>query len=196
MERRISVGGWMLAFLGVISGCRYHVELVDPTGARDSVAASVVSSGFPARSARIRYDPRIESRYNNLLDTLVALMGHAPSEIRPRSVTDARGETIGSRIVITRPDDEDALFHELGHFWSMKEPHISCAAADSLKFDPSSRTGAEQLANLYAGVLRARTNRATPTNDVSVLFRLLERGQREEPCLIQSTRALRVSREP
>lgn len=89
----------------------------------------------------------------------------------------ARGETLRSRIGITKPDDEDALFHELGHFWSMQEPRISYAAADSLRFDPFSRAGAEQLANLYAGVLRAQTNRAAPTHDESVLLRLLGRAR-------------------
>lgn len=165
----------MLAFLGISSGCRYQVGMLGPTGAQDTVAVSVASSGFSARSAPALYDPRIESRYRNLLDTLVAIMGHAPTEIRPRSVADARGQTTWNRIEITRADDEDALLHELGHFWSMKEPHISRAAADSLKFDLFSRAGAERLANLYAGVLRARTNRTTPTNEVSMLLRLLRR---------------------
>lgn len=158
----------VLAFLGVVSGCQYHVEMVAPTGAHDGVAPSVASSRFSAW-----YDPRIESRYKGLLDTLTALMGHAPSEISIRPVTGARGETFPSRIVITKPDDEDALFHELGHFWSLNEPHISSAAADTLRINAFSRAGAEQLANLYAGVLRVRTGRAAPTHDVSVLLRLL-----------------------
>lgn len=104
-------------------------------------------------------------------------MGHTPSEISIRPVTGARGETFPGRIVITKPDDEDALLHELGHFWSLREPHISSTAADTLKINAFSRAGAEQLANLYAGVLRVRTKRDAPTHDVSVLMRLLDRAR-------------------
>jgi hypothetical protein len=173
--QRISFPGRMLAVLGVIPGCGSPVLLVDPAGFQDGIFASVTCSGLSARAATELHDPRIESRYSCLLDTLVAVMGHAPSEISLRPVNGARGETIGSRIAITNPDDEDALFHELGHFWSMNAPLVSYAVAESLRFDPFSEAGAERLSILFADALRVRTNRVTPTNDVSLLLRILGR---------------------
>lgn len=107
---------------------------------------------------RPQYEGRIERQYGALLDTLVAIMGHAPAAIRLEPYAGPyRGTTRGDTMIVQSEYDEHALLHELGHFWSMKEQRRSIAIADSLHFDPYTRNGAERLADIYSALLT--TNR-------------------------------------
>lgn len=128
---------------------------------------------------RPKYSARIEQFHGTLLDTLVAIMGHAPDSINVRGSVGRRGETLGDVISIGDPRDVDALFHELGHFWSQRENPISWEAADSLRINLTSHPEVERMANLYADVLRRQTGRQPERpSDSARLQRLLERAER------------------
>src|SRR6266850_4468920 len=113
---------------------------------------------------RPRYDPRIEIPHAALLDALTSIMGYAPDSINVRPVPMRRGETRGGTITITDPKDEDALMHELGHFWAGRAGATSMEAADSLHFDPTTQRGNERIANAYASLLRTRNDTTQTSN--------------------------------
>lgn len=125
---------------------------------------------------RPKYDPRIEQRYAALLDSLAGVMGGAPDSINVAPYWNTRGVTRGNVVSVRSPNDEDALFHELGHFWSMQRAPVSAELADSLKFDPYRTQGAERLADILGKALKTRTNRASPDKETDLLFRLLGRA--------------------
>lgn len=129
---------------------------------------------MPQQTSRPHYAPQIEEFYGPLLDTLVHVMGHAPDSISVRFYFGKRGRTIGSVVTVANPRDEDALFHELGHFWSACENMVSWYAADSLRIDLTTTAGVEIIADIYADLLRSRTGRsATDAPAAQLLGRLL-----------------------
>lgn len=109
-----------------------------------------------------------------LLDSLVAIMGHAPDSVVTRCYFGKRGRTLGDVVTLCDPRDTVALFHELGHFWSAKENLKSYEVADSLHLNMDRPHGVERIADIYADLLRVRTGR-TPNNAsaADLLARLL-----------------------
>lgn len=127
---------------------------------------------------RPRYDPHIERKYGPLLDSLVALMGHSPDSVKvnPTLSFGDRGQTKGDVVSVGNVNDSDALFHELGHFWSSNEQDASRQLGDSAKFDPYSRRGGERLAEDYGSLLQARGDTTQVDNkDSKLLYRILNR---------------------
>src|SRR6266576_503577 len=117
---------------------------------------------MPTPPKRPKYDPRIEQRYGALVDSLVAQMGHAPDSLYVNPALSAnygdRGETRGNVVTVASPNDPQALFHELGHFWSSNEQNASRQLGDSTKFDPYSHKGGERLADTFAALLRSNND--------------------------------------
>lgn len=130
---------------------------------------------------RPKYDKRIEQRHGSLLDSLVSIMGHAPDSVKAEKTWGARGVTNRGTVRVSNPDDQDALLHELGHFWSLSEPRTSFEFSDSTRFDPMTKSGNERLADTYATLLRTR-NDTTMTNDkdAKLLYRILGRLKNEQ----------------
>jgi|SRR6266850_4792734 len=135
---------------------------------------------------RPKYDPRIERRYGTLLDSLVMQMGHAPDSVNvnPSLVLQFgdRGHTRGNVVSVGNVNDSDALFHELGHFWSINEQDASRQLGDSAHFDPYGRKGGERLAEDYGSLLQARGDTTQVDNrDSKLLYRILNRVHAPAP---------------
>jgi len=129
---------------------------------------------------RPKYDPRIEERQGSLLDKLIGLIGKAPNSISPVPNAPWLGETRGNDIKVRDARDENALVHELGHFWSIKESPSSYELSDSLHINPGSISGNERLAETYAALLRAGNDTTqTKNKDAKLLFRIIGRQMNE-----------------